>query len=76
MKFDDLGRPKKLLVFVNPFGGKKCAAKIFAEQVKPLFDDAQIQLTIQGYFIISTQMCFVLLLVCSVLLIEFVLFRN
>lgn len=44
---DSLGRPKKLLVFVNPFGGKKCAVKIFAEQVKPLFDDAQIQLTIQ-----------------------------
>ncbi|KAL5096595.1 hypothetical protein RYX36_000922 [Vicia faba] len=44
---DSLGRPKRLLVFVNPFGGKKSAVKIFAEQVKPLFVDAQIQLTIQ-----------------------------
>ncbi|KAK2393447.1 Sphingosine kinase 1 [Trifolium repens] len=44
---DSLGRPKRLFVFVNPFGGKKSAVKIFDEQVKPLFEDAQIQLTIQ-----------------------------
>ncbi|KAK7302698.1 hypothetical protein RJT34_13594 [Clitoria ternatea] len=44
---DSLGRPKRLFVFVNPFGGKKSAAKVFAEHVKPLFDDAQIELTIQ-----------------------------
>jgi len=42
-----LGRPKKLLVFVNPFGGKKTARKIFQEEVKPLFEDANIQLEIQ-----------------------------
>ncbi|GAU28850.1 hypothetical protein TSUD_21870 [Trifolium subterraneum] len=39
--------PKRLLVFVNPFGGKKSAMKIFDEQVKTLFEDAQIQLTKQ-----------------------------
>ncbi|XP_056863888.1 sphingosine kinase 1-like [Raphanus sativus] len=33
-----VGRPKRLLVFVNPFGGKKTARKIFLEEVKPLFD--------------------------------------
>ncbi|KAG4948402.1 hypothetical protein JHK82_041585 [Glycine max] len=44
---DSLGRPKRLLVFVNPFGGKKSATKIFAEQVKPLFEDAHIQITVQ-----------------------------
>ncbi|KAK7327963.1 hypothetical protein VNO77_22057 [Canavalia gladiata] len=44
---DSLGRPKRLFVFVNPFGGKKSAAKIFADQVKPIFEDAQIQLTVQ-----------------------------
>ncbi|CAH8275847.1 unnamed protein product [Arabidopsis lyrata] len=44
---DSLGRPKKLLVFVNPFGGKKSARKIFQEEVKPLFEDANIQLEIQ-----------------------------
>jgi len=44
---DSLGRPKKLLVFVNPFGGKKTARKIFQEEVKPLFEDANIQLEIQ-----------------------------
>ncbi|KAL1195140.1 Sphingosine kinase 1 [Cardamine amara subsp. amara] len=42
-----LGRPKKLLVFVNPFGGNKTARKIFIEEVKPLFEDANIQLEVQ-----------------------------
>ncbi|KAH1218094.1 Sphingosine kinase 1 [Glycine max] len=36
-----------LLVFVNPFGGKQSAKKIFAEQVKSLLEDAQIQITVQ-----------------------------
>ncbi|XP_010439462.1 PREDICTED: sphingosine kinase 1 isoform X1 [Camelina sativa] len=44
---DSLGRPKKLFVIVNPFGGKKSARKIFVEEVKPLFKDANIQLEIQ-----------------------------
>ncbi|XP_018481923.1 sphingosine kinase 1-like isoform X1 [Raphanus sativus] len=42
-----VGRPKRLLVFVNPFGGKKTARKIFLEEVKPLFDDAHVQLDVQ-----------------------------
>ncbi|KAG5113935.1 hypothetical protein JHK82_037204 [Glycine max] len=42
-----LGRPKSLLVFVNPFSGKQSAKKIFAEQVKSLLEDAQIQITVQ-----------------------------
>ncbi|XP_010449043.1 PREDICTED: sphingosine kinase 2-like isoform X2 [Camelina sativa] len=44
---DSLGRPKRLLVFVNPFGGKKSAREIFDKEVKPLFDDADVQLEIQ-----------------------------
>ncbi|KAH0854889.1 hypothetical protein HID58_031353 [Brassica napus] len=44
---DSLGRPKRLLVFVNPFGGKKSAIKIFEKEVKPLFEDADIQLDVQ-----------------------------
>ncbi|KAE9595016.1 hypothetical protein Lal_00041110 [Lupinus albus] len=44
---DSLGRPKRLLVFVNPFGGRKCGKKIFVDQVKPLLEDAQIQVTVQ-----------------------------
>ncbi|XP_020220229.1 sphingosine kinase 1 isoform X1 [Cajanus cajan] len=44
---DSLGRPKRLFVFVNPFGGRKCASEIFVEQVKPLLEDAQIQITVQ-----------------------------
>ncbi|KAL1809050.1 hypothetical protein DCAR_0728578 [Daucus carota subsp. sativus] len=44
---DSLGRPKKLLIFVNPFGGRKSATKIFAADVKPLLDDANILYTMQ-----------------------------
>ncbi|KAJ1379143.1 NAD kinase/diacylglycerol kinase-like domain superfamily, partial [Sesbania bispinosa] len=44
---DSLGRPKRLFVFVNPFGGKKSALKIFADQVKPLLEAAQIHITVQ-----------------------------
>ncbi|PQQ07253.1 sphingosine kinase 1-like isoform X1 [Prunus yedoensis var. nudiflora] len=44
---DSLGRPKRLFVFVNPFGGSKSASKIYAEHVKPLFQDANIQFTLQ-----------------------------
>ncbi|CAA0396024.1 unnamed protein product [Arabidopsis thaliana] len=44
---DSLGRPKRLLVFVNPFGGKKSAREIFVNEVKPLFEDADVQLEIQ-----------------------------
>ncbi|XP_062013271.1 sphingosine kinase 1 isoform X1 [Rosa rugosa] len=44
---DSLGRPKRLFVFVNPFGGSKSASKIFVDEVKPLFDDAGVQFTLQ-----------------------------
>ncbi|KAE9591773.1 hypothetical protein Lal_00038997 [Lupinus albus] len=44
---DSIGRPKRLFVFVNPFGGKKSGKKIFDDQVKPLLEDAQIQITVQ-----------------------------
>jgi sphingosine kinase len=32
---------------VNPFGGKKSAREIFVKEVKPLFEDADVQLEIQ-----------------------------
>ncbi|KAF5742240.1 hypothetical protein HS088_TW09G00284 [Tripterygium wilfordii] len=44
---DSLGRPKRLFIFVNPFGGKKIASKIFVDVVKPLLEDADIQITMQ-----------------------------
>ena len=40
-------RPKHLLVFVNPYGGKKKAPKVF-EKVRPLFDLANITLDVIG----------------------------
>ncbi|XP_043808067.1 sphingosine kinase 1 isoform X2 [Manihot esculenta] len=45
---DSLGRPKRLFVFVNPFGGKKSASKVFRDVVKPLLEDADVQITVQG----------------------------
>ncbi|XP_052478190.1 sphingosine kinase 1 isoform X2 [Gossypium raimondii] len=45
---DSLGRPKRLLIFLNPFGGKKSATKIFSEDVKPYLEDADIQITVIG----------------------------
>ncbi|KAL0353149.1 UNVERIFIED_CONTAM: Sphingosine kinase [Sesamum angustifolium] len=44
---DSLGRPKRLFIFVNPYGGKKSASKIFVNDVKPLLDDANVEYTIQ-----------------------------
>ncbi|KAL1560170.1 sphingosine kinase [Salvia divinorum] len=44
---DSLGRPKRLFIFVNPYGGKKSASKIFQNDVKPLLDDASVEYTVQ-----------------------------
>lgn len=44
---DSLGRPKKLYIFLNPYGGKKSASKIFSNDVKPLLEDANIEYTMQ-----------------------------
>lgn len=38
----DTNRPKSLLVFINPHGGKKRAKLVFDEKVAPLFDLAGI----------------------------------
>jgi sphingosine kinase len=37
-----------LFVFVNPFGGKKCARKIYDTEIKPLFEAAGVSITLQG----------------------------
>ncbi|XP_054777695.1 sphingosine kinase 1-like isoform X2 [Prosopis cineraria] len=44
---DSLGRPKRLFIFLNPFGGKKTAPMVFNDHVKPLLEDAEIQITVQ-----------------------------
>jgi len=56
------GRPKRLFVFVNPFGGRKFAANIFRDQVKPLLEDAQVHLTVQGFDIFLSFFLLLLLL--------------
>ncbi|XP_038987700.1 sphingosine kinase 1-like isoform X1 [Phoenix dactylifera] len=42
-----LGRPKRLFIIVNPFGGKKSGRKIFHCEVKPLLVAADILYTMQ-----------------------------
>ncbi|XP_024983739.1 sphingosine kinase 2-like isoform X1 [Cynara cardunculus var. scolymus] len=44
---DSLGRPKKLFIFVNPFGGRKSAFKVFTDDVKPILEDANIEYKLQ-----------------------------
>ncbi|WVZ68577.1 hypothetical protein U9M48_017503 [Paspalum notatum var. saurae] len=44
---DSLGRPKRLFVFVNPFGGRKCARKIYDTEIRPLFEAAGVTITVQ-----------------------------
>ncbi|KAK9681792.1 hypothetical protein RND81_10G028200 [Saponaria officinalis] len=44
---DSLGRPKRLLVLVNPYGGQKAALKIFVDIVKPLLKDAETEFTLK-----------------------------
>ncbi|KAM6585040.1 hypothetical protein CsatB_012042 [Cannabis sativa] len=44
---DSLGRPKRVFVFVNPFGGNKSASKIYLDEVRPLLEDADVQFTLQ-----------------------------
>lgn len=44
---DNLERPKRLLVLLNPFGGKKNARRIFQEHVKPLLALAGVTITLQ-----------------------------
>lgn len=43
--------PKKLIfVLANPFGGKKQAMNIINNQVKPIFDSADIEMELKSIF--------------------------
>ena len=46
--FSGFNRPKRLLVFINPIGGRKLGCKIYMEQVQPLFELANIKVDIIG----------------------------
>ncbi|PKU84606.1 sphingosine kinase 2-like isoform X1 [Dendrobium catenatum] len=44
---DSLGRPKRIFIFLNPYGGKKSARKIFHTEIRPLLLAANIIYTLQ-----------------------------
>ena len=46
--FLEFERPKKLLIFINPVGGRKQANKIYKEKVNPLFTLADIKQDVIG----------------------------
>ncbi|KAJ0791566.1 putative sphingosine kinase [Helianthus annuus] len=46
-------RPKRLFLFVNPFGGRKSASKVFTDDVKPILEDANIEYTLQGLCLLN-----------------------
>ena len=48
--FPVFNRPQKLTVFVNPFSGKKKAVKIYREKVLPLFELADVKVTLIGKY--------------------------
>ncbi|XP_074305499.1 sphingosine kinase 1-like [Silene latifolia] len=44
---NSLGRPKRLLILVNPYGGQKTAMNILVDIVKPLLEDAETEFKIE-----------------------------
>ncbi|KAG0477227.1 hypothetical protein HPP92_013631 [Vanilla planifolia] len=44
---NSLGRPKRLFIILNPYGGKASARKIFDTEIKPLLEAANILYTLQ-----------------------------
>lgn len=41
-----LSRPRKLLLFVNPYGGKKNALKLYERYAKPIFKLANVDVSV------------------------------
>ncbi|KAH0454923.1 hypothetical protein IEQ34_016847 [Dendrobium chrysotoxum] len=44
---NSLGRPKRVFIILNPYGGKRSARKIFDTEIKPLLVAANIMYTLQ-----------------------------
>lgn len=43
-------RPKRLLVYINPFGGKQQGKRIYEQKVAPIFSRASISTDVIGEF--------------------------
>ncbi|KAJ0966014.1 hypothetical protein J5N97_027152 [Dioscorea zingiberensis] len=46
-RINSFGRPRRLFIIVNPYGGKRCALKIFHNEVKPLLEASDVLYTMQ-----------------------------
>ena len=51
-------RPRRLLVFINPVGGRKLGRTIYTEQVQPLFELANIKVDIIGESRLTSYLCY------------------
>lgn len=45
-------RPKSLLVYINPYGGKRQGKRIYEQKVAPLFRRASISTDVIGGFLL------------------------
>lgn len=43
---DDPGRPRHILLFINPYGGKQQATQIYDKHARPLFELAKVAVTV------------------------------
>ena len=41
-----LKRPRKLLLFINPYGGKKNALQLYEKYAKPIFQMANVDVSV------------------------------
>ena len=51
------GRPKRLLVIVNPFGGDKSGRRVYTTIVEPFLKAAGISFTMQGMVRLCLSSC-------------------
>ncbi|XP_048566992.1 sphingosine kinase 2-like [Triticum urartu] len=52
---DSIGRPKRLFVLINPYGGKRRASKIYEAEIRPLFEAVDVEVTMQGKVLHETR---------------------
>lgn len=46
LTFSGIKRPRKLLLFINPYGGKKNALQLYEKYAKPIFRMANVDVSV------------------------------